>query len=205
MLVVLVVGGIAFVRWRDGHGSDRTTDATPTPVPSSVTPTPPATSGTRPAGVPVGVPATAQRLTVAFTRDGDTIEANAVSAAAPIATTDRIVIRLLGIDAPEIIGATGKPQCYARDAYMALQHLVPNASTIWVIADKQLRDQYQRYLLYVWNAKGAFVNLELATDGYARALSIKPNLAYQSMIDKAVATATAARRGRWGICVTKPK
>jgi micrococcal nuclease len=197
-IVILVVGGLAFVRWRDNRPD------TPAASPSRSASPRPAASASRspsPAPEPTGIPAGAQRIKVAFTRDGDTIEANAVAAGKPIPNTDRVVIRLLGIDAPEVHGATGKPQCYSRDAYKELQRLLPNASTAWVVADKQLLDQYQRYLLYVWNASGVFVNLRLAQGGYARILSIKPNLARQPAIDKAVNDAETARRGLWGICV----
>ena len=147
------------------------------------------------------MPDNAQRIKVAFARDGDTLEANAVAVATPVATTDRVIIRLLGIDAPEVHGATGQPQCYSRDAYRELQRLTPNGSTAWVVADEQLLDQYKRYLLYVWNDRGLFVNLELARLGYARVLSIPPNTARQAGIDAAVSSAEAARRGLWGVCV----
>ncbi|HEY1487287.1 MAG TPA: thermonuclease family protein [Micromonosporaceae bacterium] len=215
MIIVLVVSGLAFVRWRSDRTDNPTATAQPSPHPSAPTsrkgqpspsrPIPSAPNSARPPGLPDGVPASAQRIKIAFTRDGDTLEANAVAAGKPIPTTDRVIVRLLGIDAPEVHGATGKPQCYSRDAYKELQRLVPNASTAWVVADQQLHDQYQRYLLYVWNSKGVFVNLQLAQGGYARMLSIKPNLARQAVIDKAVADAEAARRGLWGVCVAKPK
>jgi endonuclease YncB( thermonuclease family) len=202
VLVALIAGGLAVVRWLDNRADRPTATARPSPRPSAA---PSATGPARPADLPAGVPANAQRIKVAFARDGDTLEANAAASAKPIATTDRIIIRLLGIDAPETHGASGQPQCYSRDAYKALQRLTPNGSTAFVVADKQLHDQYQRYLLYMWNSKGVFVNLELARLGYARVLSIKPNTTRQPPITQAVTEAEAARRGLWGVCVAKPK
>ncbi len=199
-LVVLIGGGLAVARWLDHRSDTATAKARPS---TTGTPTPGTTLSSIPVAVPEGTPAGAQRVTIAFARDGDTLEANAVAAGTPVATTDRIIIRLLGIDAPEIHGAEGQTQCYARDAYRALQRLTPNGSTAFVVADKQLHDQYQRYLLYVWNAKGVFVNLELARAGYARILSIAPNTSRQSMLGSAVDEAQAARRGLWGVCVSR--
>jgi micrococcal nuclease len=185
-VLVLVVAGLALDRRIHGPAA-----------------APPATAH-RTSGVQrtSGIPAQAQRLTVAYARDGDTLEASATTAGRPVPTTERITVRLLGIDAPETHGATGQPQCYARDAYRELQKLTPNGSTVFVLADQQLFDRYQRYLLYVWNSEGIFVNAELARLGYARALAIKPNTARQNVIDTAVSEATNARRGLWGTCVT---
>jgi micrococcal nuclease len=196
-IVILIAGALAFVRWRD----NRSDAPAASPSPSSVGRPSPSLSSSPSPPAPDGIPAGAQKIKIAFARDGDTVEANAVTAGNPIPNTDRVIIRLLGIDAPEVHGATGKPQCYSRDAYKELQRLLPNASTAWVVADKQLHDQYQRYLLYVWNAKGVFVNLQMAQGGYVRILSIKPNVTRQAAIDKAVNEAEAARRGLWGICI----
>ncbi|HEY2792047.1 MAG TPA: thermonuclease family protein [Micromonosporaceae bacterium] len=188
----IVAASIAVIHWRDGR--DRRPAANPAP---SAEPGPSTSTG-----MPAGVPGNAQRIRIAFTRDGDTLEANAVSVGTPIGTTDRIVVRLLGIDAPETHGASGQPQCYSRDAYKELQRLTPNGTTAWVVADKQVYDPYQRYLLYVWNDRGLFVNLELARLGYVRMLSIAPNLAHQPDIDAAVDAAEKQRIGLWGRCVS---
>jgi micrococcal nuclease len=47
---------------------------------------------------------------------------------------------------------------------------------------------------------GLFVNLALAEQGYARALSIEPNHAYAASLNAAVAGARAEGRGLWGEC-----
>jgi micrococcal nuclease len=202
VVVAVIAGGVALVRWLDARGGHPAVRAGPSPAHTQ-----PPSRGRSPASVspPHGVPASAQPVEIAFTRDGDTLEANAITTGSPIGTADRIVIRLLGIDAPEMHGANGAPQCYARDAYKTLQRLTPNGSTAWVVADEQLRDQYERYLLYMWNASGVFVNLELARLGYVRVLSIAPNTSHQPVIDKAVSNAEAGRLGLWGMCVPKRK
>ena len=123
----------------------------------------------RPLSDPVGVPADAQALTVVGARDGDSIQAQPATAGSPIATTSAVVVRLIGIAAPARQAIGGKAQCFAEDAFRALLRLTPIGSRVWVIADAQLRDPDQRYLLYVWNSAGTFVNLALADGGYVRA------------------------------------
>jgi endonuclease YncB( thermonuclease family) len=152
---------------------------------------------------PVGVPAKAQALTVVDASDGDSIRAQPATAGSPIATTSAVVVRLIGIAAPARQAAGGKAQCFAEDAFRALMRLVPIGSRVWVIADAQLRDLDQRYLLYVWNSAGTFVNLALAEGGYVRADAMKPDIARQDAIKEAIAGAIAAHRGLWGRCAPR--
>lgn len=149
---------------------------------------------------PVGVPANAQALTVVGARDGDSIQARPAAAGSPIATTSAVVVRLIGIAAPLRQAVGGKAQCFAEDAFRALQRLTPIGSRVWVIADAQLRDAEHRYLLYVWNSAGTLVNLALADGGYVRPHAMRPNIARQGAIKEAIAGAMAARRGLWGRC-----
>ena len=152
---------------------------------------------------PVGVPANAQALTVVSASDGDSIQAQPAAAGSPIATTKAVVVRLIGIAAPLRQALGGRAQCFAEDALRALLRLTPIGSRVWVIADAQLRDTEHRYLLYVWNSAGTFVNLALADGGYVRAAAMKPNIARQGAIKEAISGAMAARRGLWGRCGTK--
>jgi micrococcal nuclease len=189
LLVVLLAAGLAVIRWQ---GSPENAAPAGTPNPD--------TSGS--GGTPTGVPPGAQLVTVGFAKDGDTIQAYAPAAGPVLPTVDRVDLRLLGIDAPEMhAGPEATPQCYARDAYQALQRLAPARSRLWVVADEQPRDPYQRFLVYAWTADGRFVNLELARLGYARPLNIPPNNRYEAPIGGAVEEARVGRRGLWGACV----
>jgi endonuclease YncB( thermonuclease family) len=152
---------------------------------------------------PVGVPANAQALTVRGASDGDSMQAQPARAGSPIATTTAVVVRLIGIAAPARPAIGGKAQCFAEDAFRALLRLTPIGSRVWVIADAQLRDPEDRYLLYVWNSAGTFVNLALADGGYVRAATMKPNVARQGAIKEAISGAMAAHRGLWGRCRTR--
>lgn len=152
---------------------------------------------------PVDVPANAQALTVVGARDGDSLRAQPTAAGSPIATTSAVVVRLIGIAAPLRQAITGEAQCFAEEAFHALQRLTPVGSRIWVIADAQPRDADQRYLLYVWNSTGTLVNLALADGGFVRPNTVRPNIAREGPIKEAIAGAMAAHRGLWGRCAPR--
>jgi endonuclease YncB( thermonuclease family) len=152
---------------------------------------------------PLGVPANAQALTVQGARDGATFTARPAVTGSPIPTTASVLVRLIGVTAPAMTTVSRPVQCFAMDAYHALQRLAPVGSQVWVIADVQVRDPDASYLLYVWNSAGTFVNLALADGGYVRPQVMKPNTARQGAIEEATDSAMKARRGLWGRCGTK--
>ncbi len=195
-LAVLVVAGLGILWATNGQlggGTSRHTTVVPGSVPSqrSVTQR------------PVGVPANAQALTVVGASDGDSIRAQPTTAGSPIATTAAVAVRLIGIAAPLRQAAGGRAECFADDAFRALTRLMPIGSRVWAIADAQLRDLDHRYLLYVWNSAGTFVNLALADGGYVRLHTVKPNIARAGAIKEAIDGAIAARRGLWGRCAPR--
>jgi micrococcal nuclease len=193
---MLLVAGLGIVWWTNGEFGGTTSGHL------NVVEGPPSSAPGLPKP-PLGVPANAQQLKVAYANDGYTINADPTAAASPINTTMRIVVRLIGVDAPPRRAANGRAECFATDAYRALQRLAPAGSLVWVVADAQLRDADKRYLLYVWNNTGTFVNLALAEGGFVRRLAVKRNTARQSAIDEAIAAAMTARRGLWGRCAPK--
>ena len=72
-----------------------------------------------------------------------------------------------------------------------------------MLRDVEARDVYGRFLAYLFRAADdRFVNLVMAEDGYADALSIPPNTAFSGDVSRAVAAAKQARRGLWGACPT---
>jgi len=152
---------------------------------------------------PVGVPASAQALTVLGARDGAAFAARPAVAGSPIDTTASVLVRLIGVAAPAMPAVARPVQCFAADAYRALQRLTPIGTRVWVIADAQLRDPDGSYLLYVWNSAGTFVNLALADGGYVRPDVMKPDTARQGAIQEAIDAAMKARRGLWGRCGSK--
>ena len=66
-----------------------------------------------------------------------------------------------------------------------------------LVGDVEQRDRYGRLLAYVYREPdGAFVNAQLVRDGYARTLTIAPNVAHARQF--AAARADGARRAAEG-------
>jgi micrococcal nuclease len=73
--------------------------------------------------------------------------------------------------------------------------------SVRLVADVEQRDRYGRLLAYVYREPdGAFVNARLVRDGYARTLTIAPNVAHASELADLARAARRARRGLWSAC-----
>ncbi len=125
--------------------------------------------------------------------DGDTVRLRGIgSGLLPAEVTVRV--RLLEIDAPEAA------DCGYRDATARLAGLMPRGSTVRVERDRDLRDRFDRHLLYLWTENGRFVNVLMVEQGYARAVLFRPNDAYIDRMRAAEDEARRARRGLWATC-----
>jgi micrococcal nuclease len=101
-------------------------------------------------------------------------------------------VRYIGIDTPESVKPGTPVQCYAKRA---------SAENKRLASDAEERDRYGRRLAYVYRSDdGLLVNLELARAGYARPLTIAPNVAHAGEIATAVNAAKRAGRGLWSAC-----
>jgi micrococcal nuclease len=109
-------------------------------------------------------------------------------------------VRLIGIDTPETKDEDAPVQCYGPEASALTELLLPHGTAVRLERDVEARDDYGRLLAYVHRADGLFVNLELARQGAATVLSIRPNTAYAGVIAGAVDEARRAGRGLWGAC-----
>ncbi|MCU1395138.1 MAG: putative nuclease [Ilumatobacteraceae bacterium] len=131
--------------------------------------------------------------TVVRVIDGDTIDARIRGA------TERV--RLIGIDTPETKKPNTPVQCYGPEASDYTKHALPPGTAILIVRDVEPRDIYGRLLGYVYRTgDGLFVNLELAVEGYARPLTIRPNDAHAPEFVAAASAAEAADVGLWGAC-----
>ncbi len=112
--------------------------------------------------------------------DGDTFVLN-----------NREVVRLLGIDAPEMGDIN-----YDKAAY-ELQGLLRGKSLRFE-SDVTDRDIYGRLLRYVY-AEDVFVNLKLVQDGWARAAFYPPDIRYMELFKQAQKEAQDENKGIWKI------
>ena len=131
--------------------------------------------------------------TIVHISDGDTIDVQLGK--------KRERVRLLGIDTPESVKPNTPVQCFAKDASAYMTATLPIGTAVRLERDIEPRDAYDRLLAYVYRADdGLFINLALARGGYARTLSINPNVAHADELASAVAQATATGIGLWSAC-----
>lgn len=127
-----------------------------------------------------------ESTTVVKILDGDTME-----------IADGRRVRYTGINAPE------KTKCFFEQAKLENEKLVLNKK-IRLEKDASNRDKYGRLLryLYVTDESGQeiFVNDFLVRQGFARVLSIPPDLKFESQFNAAADEAKFQQRGLWSAC-----
>jgi micrococcal nuclease len=124
--------------------------------------------------------------------DGDTIRVRLDG------RTERV--RYIGVDTPESVKPGTPVQCFAKRASAANAALVAGRS-VRLVADVEQRDRYGRLLAYVYREPdGAFVNAQLVRDGFARTLTIAPNVAHARELAGLARQARRAGRGLWAAC-----
>ena len=134
-----------------------------------------------------------QAAAVVSIADGDTVRLKGIGAG-PLPRDRTVRVRLLEVDAPETT------DCGYREATARLAGLMPRGTTVRVERDRDLRDRFDRYLLYLWTEDGRFVNETVVAQGFARAVLFRPNDAYIDRIRDAETAARRDRRGLWAAC-----
>lgn len=144
-------------------------------------------------GPAAAAPGGAQAGHVVKVVDGDTLRVHLAGG-----RTERV--RLIGIDTPETVKPGTPVQCYGRAA-SAEAHRLLDGRDVRLVADVEARDRYGRLLAYVYRRpEMLFVNAELARRGYARQLTIPPNVRHADDFRRLVAEARSAGRGLWRAC-----
>ncbi|MDR1778901.1 MAG: thermonuclease family protein [Clostridiales Family XIII bacterium] len=118
--------------------------------------------------------------------DGDTFT---------IDTGDKV--RLIGVDTPESVSPTAEKNVpFGKEAsdYTKSQLL---GKTVYLEFDVQEKDRYGRLLCYVYLADGTFYNLHLVEEGYARVMTVPPNVAHEEDFVAAEDKAKKAGLGVW--------
>lgn len=115
-----------------------------------------------------------QNIVVTRVIDGDTFEARGLGEG-PVPNRE-VDVRMLEINTVE------EGECGYEAATDKLASLLGERVT--VERDQELKDQYGRWLLYVWSG-GTFVNHEMVKTGYAEAVLYEPNDKYWEEINAA--------------------
>ena len=158
---------------------------TATPAPS------PKPAPTEPAATTVAPTPTDARFSeaqVIEVVDGDTIKV--------LVAGEKLTLRYIGIDTPEMSAADGAA---ARAQNIALV----SGRTVRLEQDVSATDPYGRLLRYVW-VGDLLVNAELVRLGYARAVAYPPDTKNQAQFAALQAEAQAARRGLWAHAAPTP-
>ena len=140
-------------------------------------------------------PSSQQIATVTKVIDGDTIQ---------IDTGQKI--RYIGMDTPELHKPRTPVQCFAELAYEKNRDLVLGKK-IKLVKDVSETDRYGRLLRYIYlqdktaTADGTFVNAYLVQEGYARVLTVPPDVANSDYFLKLQQQAQAQNKGLWSACL----
>jgi micrococcal nuclease len=126
--------------------------------------------------------------------DGDTIRVSIGGRPEPV--------RYIGVDTPESKKPGTPVQCFARRAAAENARLV-RGERVRLVFDVERRDRFGRLLAYVYRARdGVFVNAALVRAGFARTLTIPPNVRFAARFAALAAEARRAGRGLWSACGT---
>lgn len=136
-----------------------------------------------------------QGILVTEVIDGDTIEVEG-----------GVMIRLLGVDTPETVDPRRSVGCFGKEASKKVSELLSNKR---VILEKDISesDIYGRLLRFVYlpldssaHSNVLFVNDYLIREGYAKVLTIPPDVKFTEQFLEAQKQAREAKLGLWGSC-----
>ncbi len=127
-----------------------------------------------------------ETVTVSQVVDGDTLRLR-----------DGRLVRLIGINTPEI-GREGRPsEPLAKAARTALQKLLSKNTTVDLHFDREKRDRYGRLLAHVYLPDGTNVEAGLLTAGLAAQIVVPPNVMLLECYQAAETVARNAGKGVW--------
>lgn len=112
-------------------------------------------------------------------------------------TVKGMVVRLIGIDAPESRNSRNKVKHeLGAEATAYLQRLL-SGKRIRLEYDIDKTDRYGRTLAYAYLEDGTFINAEIIRNGYATIMTIPPNIKYQELFLKLERRARNSNKGLW--------
>jgi len=129
--------------------------------------------------------------TVARVVDGDTLRVRVDGDDA------ETVVRLIGIDAPELRSTDGSPaEHFAQQAADYARKRAAGRRVLLRLEPTRTRDRYDRLLAYVWLSESESLNLALVRDGFAYA-DRRFNHTYRALFEQAENEARKKQRGLW--------
>lgn len=124
--------------------------------------------------------------------DGDTVE---------LSNAKRV--RLLGVDTPETKDPRKSVQCFGKEASSETKKLL-EGKTVILQKDVSETDKYGRILRFIFlplpDGNYLFVNDYLIREGFAKVLTIPPDVKYAEQFLEAQREARENKKGLWGRC-----
>lgn len=105
-------------------------------------------------------------------------------------------IRLIGVNTPEIHHPIKGVEYFGKESAEYAKRILINQK-VTLKYDVGERDKYGRLLSYVYLADGTFVNALLVKEGYARIMTVPPNVKYADLFLKLEREARKNKRGLW--------
>lgn len=121
--------------------------------------------------------------------DGDTIHV--------MMDGKEVKIRLIGIDTPEAVSEQRENVPAGEVASRYVKSLFEGVKEVGLEFDEEPKDQYGRYLAYVYLPDGDMVNLNLAKSGMVRELFFEPNTRHKKKIHEAIVKSRKNKIGLW--------
>lgn len=111
---------------------------------------------------------------------------------------ERVKIRMIGIDTPELHDPRKPVECFAQEASDRAEAVLANQA-VYLESDpsQDSVDRYGRALAYVWTSAGRLFNLDMIADGYAFEYTYELPYRYRAQFRAAQADARANERGLW--------
>ncbi|MGL4485352.1 MAG: thermonuclease family protein [Anaerovoracaceae bacterium] len=121
--------------------------------------------------------------------DGDTIKVELNSG-------EKESLRLIGIDTPESVHPDKAKNSKEGKIASSYTKKILEGKNVGLEFDLQERDKYGRLLAYVY-IEDELINLTLLKEGYAKTLTVPPNIKYESEFLKAQRKAAVDQKGFW--------
>lgn len=127
--------------------------------------------------------------------DGDTIDV--------VIDGAKHTVRLLGVDTPETVDPRKSVQCFGKEASNEAKRLLSGREVI-LQKDVSETDMYKRWLRFIYlpleDGNYLFVNDYLIREGFAKVLTIPPDVKYTEQFLDAQRQARENKKGLWGRC-----
>lgn len=107
-------------------------------------------------------------------------------------------VRMIGVDTPESVHSDSSKNCEEGKIASDYTKSLLTGKNVYLEYDVDIEDNYGRTLAYIYLEDETFVNGLLIEKGYAKTMSIKPNVKYEGLLKQKELKAQLSNIGFWG-------